>query len=62
MIEKVITDNAGEKITVKYDGTRFALVLFRKSNDVGATTSVIAFNPEEAMILLKFLGSMGKEE
>jgi len=62
MIETVITENSSEKLTVKWDGTRFAIVLSRKNNDAGLTKSVILLNPIEAMTLLEFLASCGKEE
>jgi len=62
MIKKVIADNSSEKITATWDGTRFGIVQLRKDNDIGTPFSVILLNPDEAMILLKFLSSCGKEE
>jgi len=53
-MEKILTDNSSEKITVKWDGTRFALVSERKSNDIGIPSSIIILNPREMAELCKF--------
>ena len=61
MLEKILTDSSSEKITIKWDGTRFALVEKRKGNDIGVTTSIILLSPKEMMSLVEFAGKLGGE-
>ena len=63
MIKKVITDNSSEKITVRWDGTRFALVHHYKNDPplLGDTQTLI-LNPKEMMSLINFAGTLGQEE
>jgi len=56
MVEKVLTNSAGEKITVRWDGERFALVHYLKYLD---TTEAIILNPREMLDLIKFAGTLG---
>ena len=58
MNEKVITDNASEKITVKWDETRFTLVMQR--NDINYRQT-ITLNPKEMLDLIEFAGKLGGE-
>ncbi len=62
MTTKVITDSSSEKLVVKWDGNTFGLVLLKKESDTVVLSSVIILNPREAIELVAFLGSMGKEE
>ena len=61
MSEKIIVENSAEKIVVKWNGERFALILERKNNSTGCSPSVIILNPAEAMMLLNFLASCGRD-
>lgn len=61
LIERVITDNLREKIVIKWDGTRFALVSRRKNNDAGNPVAIIILNPVEMMVLVKFASTLGRE-
>lgn len=58
MIEKILTDNAGEKITIRWDGTRFAIVHQTK---VAGYTKGIILNPREMLSLIEFAGKLGGE-
>ena len=58
MKEKVITDNASEKITVKWDGERFALIKTVKWTDEPFTSTFI-LNPREMLDLIDFAGKLG---
>lgn len=58
MKEKVITDNAGERIIVKWDGVRFSLVHQLKIPD-DASRKVIILNPKEMIELIEFSGNLG---
>ena len=57
--EKIITDNTVETITVKWDGERF--VVIKRLKVSSHSPVVIIFNPKEALELIKFIGSCGKE-
>ena len=48
---KVLTDNASEKITVKWDGTRFAIIQKFKSSSSSRT---VILNPREMLDLVQF--------
>ena len=61
MLEKIITNNTGEELSVTWDEERFALIHQFKIPDE-APRKVIILNPVEAMALVKFLSSCGKEE
>ena len=52
--EKIITDNAGETITIKWDGQEFALVHQLKIPD-DASLKVIVMNPREMLDLVDFV-------
>ena len=52
MRQKIITDNAGETITIKYDGERFALVHKKISSPYPQT---IIFNHNELEEIIKFV-------
>ena len=56
MIEKVITSEPKQVLKVVWDGERFALIELNREK-----SKVILLNPREAMMLVKFLGSCGKE-
>ena len=51
-MEKIITDTVGEKIIVKWDGTRFSLV-----SETGESydTTVVILNPREMGELIQFV-------
>ena len=53
VIEKVLTDNTNEKITVKWDGERFAITRWNK--DVYSAPDTIIFNPQEMFNLMEFV-------
>ena len=61
-MERVITDNTGEKITVTWDGERFALVLAKKVNGTKLVRAIITLNPKEMLDLITFAGNLGKEK
>lgn len=56
--EKVITDNIGETITVKWTGEVFALIRQPKIK-VDESTRIIMLNPREMLELINFAGSCG---
>lgn len=57
-MEKVITNNVGEKITVKWDGERFAITQ-KQTNKLGTTLlSVIILNPREMADLVDFVNTI----
>ena len=58
MKKKVITNNACETITIKWDGQEFALVHQLKVPD-DASTRTIVLNPVEMLELVKFASSLG---
>ena len=60
-VERIITDNSSEKITVRWDGNRFALISERKNNDLGVPSSIIILNPREMLDLIEFAGKLGGE-
>jgi len=62
-LEKVITNNASEVISIKWDGERFALTHIRKSLVEKELTvkDIIILNPREMLDLVIFAGSLGKE-
>ena len=45
-MEKIITDNASEKIIIKWDGERFAIIAIKKSKG-GVIITVL--NPKEML-------------
>ena len=51
MRQKIITDNAGETITIKYDGERFALLHKKISSPYPQTTIL---NQREVEEIIKF--------
>jgi len=53
--EYIITDNEGEKITVKWDGERFGIIEDFGSRD--RFPVVIILNPREAHDLASFINS-----
>lgn len=56
-MEKILTDNSSEKITVKWDGVAFALVRKRPvGTDKGTVTftDTIILNPKEMLDLVRF--------
>ncbi len=57
MIEKVITSNSEQVLKVRWDEGNFALIELDREK-----SKVIILNPIEAMELLIFLASCGKEE
>lgn len=52
MKQKIITDNAGETITVKWDGERFGLVIKKLSSPYPVA---IILNPAEMRSIIKFV-------
>ena len=58
MLKKVITDNSGETITVKWDGVRFALFSKKKNPE---SLSCIILNPREMLDLVDFACKLGGE-
>lgn len=56
MKEKVLTDNSVGKLTVRWDGERFALI-----EREGSKSKVIILNPKEMLGLIQFAGSCGNE-
>ncbi len=58
IVSKVITDNAGEKIEVSWDGVRFGI---SRSRFHSTEMITIVLNPIEMYELVKFGGSVGKE-
>ena len=64
-MEKVLTDNASEKITVKWDGVAFALVRKRPvGTDKGTVTftDTVILNPKEMADLIVFAKEASKGE
>ena len=62
MKEKILTDNAGEKITVKWDGERFAMSQEKGDGWYEAKESnTIILNPREMLTLIEFAGKCGGE-
>ena len=61
-MEKVLTDNAGELIKIRWDGVRFALTQEKGDGWYEAKkSSVIILNPREMMSLISFAGALGEE-
>lgn len=58
MKQKVLTDNSMEKKTIKWDGTRFGLVVLDRMKNHTNTTILC---PREMLDLIKFGGSLGKD-
>ena len=56
-MEKILTDNASEKITVKWDGERFAVASSRKQ--LGNRFDIVILNPREMLELVEFASKMG---
>ena len=62
MKERIITDNNSEKITVKWDGERFAVVSEKGDGWYEAKESnTIILNPREMLDLIEFAGKCGGE-
>jgi len=59
MKEKIITNNGGERMIVRWDGERFALISFRKAEG-SPITNVILLNPKEMISLISFAGTLGE--
>lgn len=63
-MEKVITNNAGEKVAVNWDGTRFAIVTGKKNlYGIALGGTVIILNPKQMLEISIFANSIlsGKE-
>lgn len=59
-MKKVITDNSSERITVKWDGERFAIIQQKKDDKrTLAPCAVIVFNPKEMMDIIQFAANLG---
>lgn len=58
MQEKILTDNAGELIKVRWDRERFAIVQWYK---LTGNTHTVILNPKEMLDLVEFAGKMGRE-
>ncbi len=54
MIEKIITDNAGETISIQWDGERFAIIQQLKLLD-DVDKKVITLNPKEMLKIVRFI-------
>ena len=61
MKEKVITDNMEEKIIVKWDGNRFALVQ-QTGGELTNQIKAIILSPREMMEIVQFAGNLGVEQ
>ena len=56
---KVVTDNSSERITVKWDEVKFAIITERKDG-YGITSTVL--NPREMLDIVKFAGECGGKQ
>ena len=54
-MERVITDNFGERIVLKWDGERFYLIQENKGSPRAVITTTIILNPQEANDLVYFI-------
>lgn len=62
-MKKILTDNAAERITVDWDGERFAISqLHRGSSEKLHGFSIIILNPREMLDLVEFVGGIDGEE
>jgi len=59
-MERILTNNAGEKITVTWDGERFALVHHIK--DEQSMAYAIILNPKEMLDLVEFARLLAEKE
>ena len=57
----IITDNAEEKISVSWDGKRFA-VIHEKYPLTWSQKETIILNPKEMLDLVRFSGTLGRNE
>ena len=65
MKEKVIVDTPEEKVIIRWDGIRFAIVVYDKKKHeipLNPVVSVTLFNPREMMEIVKFAGALGEGE
>lgn len=53
-MEKILTDNTVEKITVKWDGERFALIHKLKDDYIDLAPFTTILNPKEMLNLVEF--------
>jgi len=56
MVEKVITSNSEQVLTIKWDGERFSLIELDREK-----SKVIILNPREMMDIILFGGTLGKD-
>jgi len=59
MIEQVLVDTPEEKVIIKWDGTRFALLHDNKMKQEIRTT---IFSLSEMLGMVAFVGSVGRRE
>ena len=59
MKEKIIINNSIERVTVNWDGERYALVQWRMfcGSVVSGSATVIILNPAEMLSLIEFAGN-----
>lgn len=64
MKEKIIVNNDIERVTVSWDGERYALVQWKMfcGSVVSGSAVAIILNPREMLTLIEFAGNPGKEE
>ena len=62
MKEKILTDNAGEKIVVRWDGTRFTLIKMKKAVFGNKVSDIIFLNPREMLEVVEFASSLGRKQ
>ena len=63
MKEKILTDNAGEKLTAKWDGTRFALTQEKRDGWYEVKISnIVILNPKEMLDLVEFTKEAREED
>jgi len=62
MKEKILTDSACEKLTIRWDGVRFFLIHRHKftSEQEGCMNAII-LNPKEMLDLIEFAGRLGRD-
>ncbi len=62
VINKIITDDAEEKIIAKWDRERLAILRFYKKKGAVILNNMIVFNPREMRELIEFIESCLKGE
>lgn len=62
MKEKILTDNACEKLKVRWDGERFTLIHTHKfTPEANGCMNAIILNPKEMLQLISFAGRLGRD-